>query len=223
MDFNKPQTIKKGDTSFITTHFRASEWYSTSSDAPASHPIYPALLAAAELLRVWFNVPWRITSTYRTEAHERQILKQLGQKFFVDQHMQGRAFDSHPVDVGPAGKAIKERIYADFLANGPLYQQLRELGITGFGIYDWGIHLDCRVDSFTAKRKDKWGYVACWDERTGSKKKFGGATFQAAPKTPATPPVAPTPKPTSPKSLSSAPAPIAFQVKPGAGPGSSSR
>jgi hypothetical protein len=219
VDYNQPQIIHKGDTSFITTHFRASEWYSTSSDAPASHPIYPPLLAAAELLRGWFNVPWRITSTYRTEAHERQILKSLGQKFFVDQHMQGRAFDSHPVDVGPAGKAIKQQIYDDFLSNGPLYRQLRELGITGFGIYDWGIHLDCRVDQFTAKRKDAFGYVACWDERTNAKKKFGGATFQAAPKKVAT---SANLKPTSPK-LPLSVAPAAFQVKPGAGPGSSSR
>jgi hypothetical protein len=219
VDYNKPQTIKRGDTTFITTHFRASEWYSTSSDAPAEHPIYPPLLAAAEFLRVYFNTPWRITSSYRTEAHERQILKSLGKKFFVDQHMKGRAFDSRPADGGALGKKIKEELYADFIAQGPIYQQLRELGITGFGIYDWGIHLDCRVDSFTAKRKDKWGLVACWDERTNAKKKFGGVAFNQAPtKAPMTP------KPTSPKlPLPQASPKLAVQVRPGASAGSSSR
>jgi hypothetical protein len=214
----QPITITKGDTSKVSPHFTAAEWYSTSSDAPKSHPIYPQLIAAAEFLRTHFGVAWRITSTYRTEAHERRILAELGQKFFVDQHMQGRAFDSHPLDTGSAGKAIKQAVYDDFLANGPIYTELRKIGITGFGIYDWGFHLDCRIDQFTAKRKDSFGYVACWDERTGAKKKFGGATFSQAPKAPAT---SATPKPTFQKSPS--PAPVRFLVAPGAGPGSSSR
>jgi hypothetical protein len=202
-----PVTIHKGDKTKVSPHFSASEWYSTSSDAPSSHPIYPQLIEAAEYLRNHFGVPWRITSSYRTEAHERQILAAMGKKFFVDQHMKGRAFDSHPVDTGEVGQRIKNELYEDFIANGPIYCALREIGITGFGIYTWGIHLDCRVDSFTAKRKDKWGYVACWDDRPNAKKKFGGAAFQTTTKTPTTP---------APKSQ-----PVFKKVAPG--PGSSSR
>jgi hypothetical protein len=216
----QPVTITKGDNSKVSPHFTASEWYSTSSDAPKSHPIFPQLIAAAEYLRTHFGVAWRITSTYRTEAHERQILKSLGQKFFIDQHMQGRAFDSHPVDVGPAGQAIKQQLYDDFIANGPIYRALREIGITGFGIYDWGIHLDCRVDQFKANRKDQWGKVACWDDRTGSKKKFGGAAFSQAPTKAAT--TQTTTGATSSPKLPLPATPVQFQVvKPG--PGSSSR
>ena len=175
----QPLILHRGDKSPLSLHFTAAEWFSKSSDAPDSHPIYPPLVAAAEYLRTHFNTPWRLTSTFRTESEERYILKKMGVAFFVDQHMKGKAFDSHPVDTGELGTKIKAALYADFIATGPIYSALREMGITGFGIYDWGIHLDCRTDQFTAQHRDAWGLVARWDSRTGSKKKgqFGGAAF----------------------------------------------
>ena len=167
-----PFQIKRGDNTKLSPHFLRSEFFSNSPDAPAQHPIYPQLVAAAEILRTYFNTPWRITSTYRTEAHERRILASLKTPFFISQHMKGKAFDSQPANRNPA---ILATIAKDFIAGGELYQKLRAAGITAFGLYDTFIHLDCRNDEFAAQRKDAFGFVAHWDSRTGVKKSWGGA------------------------------------------------
>lgn len=166
--------IHKGDPKQISPHFTASEFYSHSVNAPVSHPFYSELVEAAEFLRSHFGTAWRITSTWRTEAQERFILEKAHVPFFISQHMKGRAFDSQPANMDPA---IMAELVADFIANGPIYQQLRKIGINGFGVYNTFIHLDCRIDEFKAQRKDAFGFVACWDQRLGAKKKFGGAAW----------------------------------------------
>lgn len=177
-------TLKKGDSTQLSPHFKASEFYSNSSDAPIQHPFFVQLVEAAELLRTHFNTPWRITSTYRTESHERRILAQAGVKFFVSQHMKGRAFDSQPANGDPA---IMAELAADFTKGGPIYQSLRKIGISAFGIYDTFIHLDCRIDSFTASRKDSFGLVAHWDQRSTKKKAWGAAWTVTQKPTPTSP------------------------------------
>lgn len=171
-----PFIIKPGDNSSISPHFLRSEFYSTSPasgfGAVPSHPLYPQLVAAAEILREHFNTPWRITSTFRTEAHERWILAKLKTPFFISQHMKGKAFDSQPANGDPK---VLAALAADFVAGGPLYQKLRKAGICAFGIYDTFIHLDCRNDEFHAQRSDPFGLVAHWDSRSGQKKSWGGA------------------------------------------------
>lgn len=172
-----PLTIHRDDKKAISPHFNTHEFYSNSSDAPESHPLYPQLVNAAELLRNRFGA-WRITSNFRTEAHERQILAKLGTPFFVDEHMKGRAIDSQPGTADPARNAqIMKELAADFLANGNIYRALRLLGITGFGLYDTFVHLDCRDSNFKAQRRDQFGLVACWDSRRSAEKRFGGAAF----------------------------------------------
>ena len=170
-----PYKIKAGDNSPISAHFLRSEFYSTSPrhgfGPVPSHPLYPQLVAAAEVLRAHFNTAWRITSTFRNEAHERAILDAQGVRYFFSQHCQGKAFDSQPSNNDPA---ILAAIAADFFAGGPLYVKLRKVGITGFGVYDRFVHLDCRNDEFAAQRKDDFGSVAWWDSRAGKKKSWNG-------------------------------------------------
>lgn len=170
------RTIKRNDTSRITPHFRTNEFYSTSPDAPAEHVIAQPVVSAAEFLRSHFNTAWRITSGYRTSAHELAICKREGLPSGLatsSQHVAARAFDSQPVTNRPA---IIAQLHADFLNQGPVFIQLRELGITGFGIYDTFIHLDCRdTTKVPAKQQDSFGKFAFWDSRestrNGAKKK----------------------------------------------------
>ena len=190
--------ISAGDKRPLSPHFNTEEFYSHSSDRPTSHPFYSELVEAAEFLRQHFNTAWRITSTFRTESNERAILARAGVAFFVSQHMKGRAFDSQPANGDPK---IMQALADDFVANGPIYQGLRKIGINAFGLYNTFIHLDCRVDEFKAKRKDAFGYVACWDQRTNAKKKFGGAAWSVTkPTNPTSPnplPFTPTARPSS--------------------------
>lgn len=169
----------------LSTHFSAREFYSHSSDAPDTHPLYMQLVDAAEFLRTYFGVAWRITSSFRTESNERQILARLGVPFFVDEHMKGRAIDSQPAADTATNKAIMLQLAEDFTSQGVIYQALRSRGITGFGLYNTFIHLDCRVDNFKAQRRDSFGLVACWDSRTNvTGKRFGGETFSGQKKSP---------------------------------------
>lgn len=171
--------IKAGESDKVSEHFRRSEFYSTSPrsgyGAVPSHPIYKQLVNAAEILRTHFNTPWRITSGFRTGAHEVAILDKSNASYFISQHMKGKAFDSQPANNDPK---ILAAIHADFIAGGELYQKLRKAGITAFGLYDTFIHLDCRDDEFHAGRKDEFGSVAWWDSRshgTTAKKSWGSA------------------------------------------------
>lgn len=156
----------------LSPHFKAREFYSTSADRPTQHEIAEPCILAAEILRTHFNKPWRISSTYRTPAHEARILKNAGVAYFTSQHTKKKAFDSQPADLSAETMAA---IWLDFTTEGELYQKLRAVGITGFGIYNTFIHLDCRDDEFKAKRKDKWGLVARWDSRTGAARKVGNS------------------------------------------------
>lgn len=160
-------TITKGSHKQLSPHFNESEFYSTSSDAPASHPFHTELVAAAEYLRNRFGVAWRITSTFRTEAHERRICAKQGKPYFISQHYLARAFDSQPGSEDAARNAeIMKELAADFVANGPIYQDLRKLGINGLGLYPTFIHLDVRADH--RPFKDAFGLVSTWDNRPAS-------------------------------------------------------
>ncbi len=170
------RTIKKGDSSQITPHFRTNEFYTTSAakgfEAPDSHGMAQPCISAAEYLRTYFGTAWRITSGFRTEAHELAICQREGMSVQLaksSQHVIGRAFDSQPAN---GDTEIMARIHADFLSRGELFQALRFAGITGFGIYDTFLHLDCRdTATVTAKQHDKVGRFAFWDSRTAAVKK----------------------------------------------------
>jgi hypothetical protein len=64
------------------------------------------------------------------------------------------------------------QLHNDFMKRGELFTKLREMGITGFGIYDTFVHLDCRdADTSPAKQSDHYGRFAFWDKRSSAVKK----------------------------------------------------
>lgn len=157
--------IQRGSLNQIAPHFKEKEFYSTSYDAPAAHPFYQELVDAAEYLRNHYGVPWRITSTYRTSRHELKICRDMGkgeeyaQKLAkTSQHVTGHAFDSQPVE--NHAEIVSDLAY-QFTTRGEVFKALRKLGITGFGLYDWGVHLDCRPNPTT--KVD--GVYSFWDDR----------------------------------------------------------
>lgn len=171
--------IQRGDNTPLNPHFNTNEFYSKSVDAPAVHPFHSELVDSALYLRDHYNTAWRITSTFRTEREERQILNRLGVPFFVDVHMDGEAYDSQPAENGPV---IMADLTKQFLGNGPVYQDLRQMGINGFGLYDTFIHLDVR--SSKAPHRDSFGLVAHWDSRHHSAGSPWGVAFANQKKNP---------------------------------------
>lgn len=181
-------TITRGSTQQLTPHFRESEFYTTSRPGPISHSFYTELIEAAEYLRSHYGVAWRITSTYRTPAHELKICRSMGKGeeyaqalSKTSQHVAGRAFDSQPI-------SNHSEIVADLawqvINRGPVFEKLLRLGITGFGLYDWGIHLDCRLNPSEKAGGLKYSF---WDERETieAKKKAPTRTKPNPTKTPA--------------------------------------
>lgn len=164
--------IRRGDYSPISAHFNAHELYSKSSDAPAVHPFRSELVDALEYLRNHYGTPWRATSTFRTASEERAILNELHVPFFEDEHMKGEAVDSQPANNSPA---IMLDLASQFLTNGPVYQELRKLGINGFGLYTRFIHLDTRTEK--RPHLDVYGRVAHWDSRSNNGSSPWGVAF----------------------------------------------
>lgn len=168
-----PLILKKGDKRPVSTNFTANEFYSKSSDAPASHSFPSELVEAVQFLRSHYNTPWRITSSYRTWGHEYRIFRGKGKdveysKRMADtsQHVKRRAVDSQPKNLSPE---ILHDLQQDFLSRGPIFQQLRALGVTGFGVYDRFVHLDTRPEG--GKQKDALGTYAFWNNMANSPKK----------------------------------------------------
>lgn len=178
--------IKRGGNQQLAPNFNESEFYSTSPNAPAEHPFYSELVAAVQFLRTYYGVPWRITSTYRTTPHELRLAREMGRGEAyaqalsrTSQHVLGRAVDSQPVE-------NHAEIVADldwqFNNRGPVFLELLKIGITGFGIYEWGIHLDVRQNP----TKKPLGVYSFWDDRAAvGKKKALTTTIPNQTKTPA--------------------------------------
>lgn len=153
-------TITKGDTTIIAPHFTAGEFHSKRPNAPASHDFYSECVEAVAYLRSHYGVPWRVTSTYRPDS--------VG-----SQHRECRAVDSQDTQSGAGhGSPVMLDLVAQILnPKSEVFTQLRRLGITGFGVYDTFVHLDCRdTTKFPAAHRDKLGAYALWDERSDAYK-----------------------------------------------------
>jgi len=72
----------------VTENFNMKELYSTSFNAPEEHFLDDRVIRALQYIRSASGVPIKVTSTYRTLAHNTAI---GGSK--RSQHMQGRAID----------------------------------------------------------------------------------------------------------------------------------
>jgi hypothetical protein len=119
-------------------------------------PIDVRLLEVHTLLRKTLNQPITIGSAYRSYAWE---LKQG--RSGTSQHVQGHAMDF-------SGNGLDEMIESSINEKDQLYDKLRKLGVNGFGLYSWGVHLDFRPlksdgnISFWDERKKKTKYILGW-------------------------------------------------------------
>ncbi|GAB5563352.1 MAG: hypothetical protein Wins2KO_04150 [Winogradskyella sp.] len=75
----------------------------------------------------------------------------------TSQHVKGKALDLH-------NPVVANWLHAQIKNNSNHYKQLRNLGLGGVGLYDWGVHIDTRTSS-------RLGF---WDFR---KKKAETVTF----------------------------------------------
>ena len=109
--------------------------------------VSPRLLSSLEVLRVKLgNVPIRITSGVRCEAHNAAV---HGSPH--SQHVFGQA-----VDIQVAGKTGEE-----------IYFAAREIAwFRGIGIAELGVHLDVRYGPVSKWRYDSDGRVTPWPEGT---------------------------------------------------------
>lgn len=161
--------IRRGDKTQVAPHFTAGEFYSKSVNAPASHDFYTELVEAVSFLRGYYGTPWRITSTYRPDS--------VG-----SQHRECRAVDSQPANMSQS--IVKDLVSQLLNPKSEVFRKLRSLGITGFGVYDTFVHLDCRT--IRGQHSDSYGSFAFWDER---KKKAVASTSVSPPKKPNLPKV----------------------------------
>lgn len=120
------------DANKKVSHFSEVGEYACNdkSDVVLIHPILPVWFEAARAI----NGPFKPNSAYRTVSYN-ATLKDASPK---SKHCQGIAMDI------PAKKATAQELY-------DLFEGIMgESG--GLGIYDWGIHVDCRPI------KSRWDY-----------------------------------------------------------------
>lgn len=178
-------TIKKGDASQLAPHFKASEFFSLQpgKHAITEHDFYTELVEAVEYLRTHYNVPWRVTSTYRPDSPG-------------SQHRECRAVDSQDTGSykGHTSATMVDLVGQLLDPKSEVFVNLRRIGITGIGVYDTFVHLDCRdTTKFPAAHRDKFGRYAAWDDRTeagkalqpdAAKKKASGKILPSKSQTP---------------------------------------
>ncbi len=116
----------------VSPHFRVREFAcNDGSDVVLIHPILPVWAEAARNINGAFS-PRRDGSAYRTVSYNATLDGAASKS----KHCMGLAMDIH------AKKATAQELYDLFEGI------LGESG--GLGIYDWGIHVDCR------KIKSRW-------------------------------------------------------------------
>lgn len=124
-----------------TEHFKHNELFTKSEDfAGKSHDLDDRTLRGLEFIRVYYDQPLRITSTYRTEAGN--IAAKGASKSF---HMLGKAIDFQAVE-NPAG--FVQKFHSDYTARGSeIKAHLDHFGVRGVFFYPTFIHIDCRDDA----------------------------------------------------------------------------
>ena len=145
--------VRKGNTNKLTNNFTEKEVYDVAfGDVGNEFEISDITLNAWQIVRDFFGVPIKLTSSYRTSEHD----KSKGRSG-TGQHTKRTAIDGS--FIGSLSEETQLKFHAEIENKGNLYKALKEVGINGIGLYDNFIHLDSR-DS-----------PAFWDERTWTKKK----------------------------------------------------
>lgn len=142
-------TITRNGTSMVRDNFSEQELYSNSWDAPYSHFLSDNTLDALQAIRDWSGEPMRVTSTFRTPAHNASVGGASN-----SQHLYGKAIDAQWI----SNNAFwVEAFRNEMKCRGPLYEILQEIGIRGIGFYDTFLHIDDRP-TFAA-----WDYSSEYD------------------------------------------------------------
>ena len=129
-------TICKGNTEFVTEHFRQSELYSTSIDAPTCIELDDRVIEALQYIRSYLDTPIIVTSTLRTPTGNA-----LAGGSSNSQHLYGRAIDfTFPDDNYCKVFSFRQLM----LQKGDFFQNLMELGVRGVGFYKDFVHIDVR-------------------------------------------------------------------------------
>lgn len=152
--------IHQGSNAQIRDNFKEKEFFSGCADAPSPHFLDDATMDAVQAVRTWSGKPVRITSTYRTD-----LCNQLAGGSTYSQHKLGKAIDFQWID--PTDNAYFVAAFRNEMkCRGPLFNQLRDLGVGGFGFYDTFIHLDSRPG------------LAAWDYATFDGENINSAFLQ---------------------------------------------
>lgn len=153
--------ISRIDRSQVSTNFNASEFYSTSFDAPEVHFFDSRLITLVQKVRSYYkDVPIRITSTYRTKSHQMALGGSDKSK-----HLKGMAVDFQ--FTGPKAAETHKDFLKQVREQKELFVQLRILGLGGVGLYSNFIHFDTRK---AGKQNDEFGTFAYWDNESKKKK-----------------------------------------------------
>lgn len=151
--------IRKGNETKVSENFTEAEIHRASyGHNGANFFVEEAVLKGSQLIRSFFGVPARVNASSRTKAHEL-----LQGRSGNSQHVNGFAID---LDFD---EAVLIQYHNQIINKGELYHQLRQAGITGFGLYDGFLHIDCRPNG--GKQSDEYGSFAFWDNRITTKKK----------------------------------------------------
>ena len=148
--------IKPGDETkigfFRLAEFHPNSNYRMSDDEIGQFNVPAILIEAGNLLREAVDAPVTVNSSIRSPKKNQAVggqKKSLHLPYEEDGNLMTRA-----VDFG-ISTGIKD-IHVALLGDGPLADELREMGIGGIGLYDTFIHLDV-------------GPKRMWDNRVSTK------------------------------------------------------
>ncbi len=164
-------TIKKDSKRKLTTNFLESEFHSSSPDAPASHKLDARLIDVAQLVRDVAGVPVYVTSTARF-PRDKDYSPSSQHAFEI-----AAAIDLGAEKANGEGARVAQIFHREILTHGPVFRQLWELGVRGFGLYDTFMHFDVREDGL-GKEQYKGQPYALWDHRS-TKTSYSGSTSPA--------------------------------------------
>lgn len=144
-------TIKRNGKKQLTDNFNESEIFCKQSDFKEDHHEFDMrTISAAQILRDYFKSPLTVSSSLRVgdpKAH--------GYNCALDLHLKN---DQKVEQL--------DKFYNEIKDGKEIFKTLTSIGVTGLGVYDWGIHVDTWEDFPTGHRKKRHGQIfGLWDER----------------------------------------------------------
>lgn len=135
----------------VTENFRMNELFNPRNGL-AKHPLSKKVVDCLQLIRDYFDVPIRVTSTYRNYIPTNGVSPAS-----ISPHMLGQAIDFQFIGTQEEVDNLYLFFKEDIENKGMLFQLLWEKGCRGFGSYDNFIHIDTvrseLYPAFSAKRK----------------------------------------------------------------------